>query len=64
LVNVSGVLIHYVVTRARICPVAFILDERAPLMVNRWCAAARKPARRDVPRVNLTLNRIGLEHGK
>jgi hypothetical protein len=41
LVNVSGVLIHYVVTRARICPVAFILDERAPLMVNRWCAAAR-----------------------
>jgi hypothetical protein len=43
-----------------ICPVAFILRERARHMVNRWCAAPAD-ARRDVPGVNLTLNRIGLE---
>jgi hypothetical protein len=49
LVNKNGVSIHHVVNRSRICPVAFILNERATLMVNRWCAAACKAAPRDIP---------------
>ncbi|WP_334446758.1 hypothetical protein [Bradyrhizobium sp. AZCC 1610] len=49
LVNRSGVSIHHFGNGARICPVAFILRERAPLMVNRWCAAAGKASIRDVP---------------
>src|SRR6266481_9511817 len=60
LVNRSGVSIHHVVKRARICPVAFILRERAPLMVNRWCAqpamllASGVPACKRCSGVNLT----------
>jgi hypothetical protein len=36
LVNRNGVSIHHVADRALICPVAFIFDERASGMVNRW----------------------------
>jgi hypothetical protein len=49
LVNGNGVSIHHFGNRALICPVAFILHERRPLMVNRWCAAAGKPPPRRVP---------------
>jgi hypothetical protein len=49
LVNENGVSIHHVVSRARICPVAFILNERTSLMVNRWCAAGGKAPPRDIP---------------
>jgi hypothetical protein len=49
LVNRSGVSIHHPGNRARICPVAFILHERRPLMVNRWYAAAVKSLPRHVP---------------
>jgi hypothetical protein len=48
LVNGSGVSIHHFGDCARICPVAFILRERASLMVNRWCAGERKPPTRDI----------------
>jgi hypothetical protein len=44
LVNGNAVSIHHVANRTRNCRVAFILNERAPRMVNRWCAAARKAA--------------------
>jgi hypothetical protein len=41
LVNKTGVSIHHVVKPALFFPVAFIFDERAALMVNRWyCSAA------------------------
>jgi hypothetical protein len=40
LVNGNGVSIHHVANRAWICPVAFILHERAALMVNPWCAVS------------------------
>jgi hypothetical protein len=49
LVNRNGVSIHHVVKRARIFRVAFILNERASLMVNRWFAAGYKAPSRDVP---------------
>jgi hypothetical protein len=49
LVNRNGVSIHHVVKRARIFRVAFILNERASLMVNRWFAAGHKAPSRDVP---------------
>jgi hypothetical protein len=49
LVNRSAVSIHHFGNRARICPVAFILRERGPLMVNRWYAAASKAPTRDIP---------------
>jgi hypothetical protein len=49
LVNENGVSIHHVVNRRRICPVAFILNERATPMVNRGCAAGGKAPPRDVP---------------
>jgi hypothetical protein len=49
LVNRNAVSIHHFGDRARICPVAFILHERRPLMVNRWYAAAGKPLPRRVP---------------
>src|SRR4029450_1981957 len=49
LVNRSAVSIHHFGNRARICPVAFILHEPRPLMVNRWYAAAGKPLLRRVP---------------
>jgi hypothetical protein len=39
LVNGIGVSIHHVANRLRFCPVAFIFDEQADRMVNRWCAA-------------------------
>src|SRR6476620_6932917 len=48
LVNRNGVSIHHVVKRARIFRVAFILNERASLMVNRWFAAGYKAPSRDV----------------
>jgi hypothetical protein len=63
LVNGNGVSIHHVVKGTLICPVAFILSERAARMVNRWCAAFEKRILA-CSRVNLTLNRIGLKHGK
>ena len=40
LVNGIGVSIHHVANRPRFCPVAFIFDERADRMVNRWCAVS------------------------
>jgi hypothetical protein len=46
LVNGSAVSIHHFGDRRRICPVAFILRERGPPMVNRWYAAAGKPPSR------------------
>src|SRR3954466_541228 len=49
LVNRSAFSIHHVRSRARICPVAFILRERDPLMVNRWYAAAAEAPPRRVP---------------
>jgi hypothetical protein len=49
LVNGNAVSIHHFGKRARIYPVAFILRERGPLMVNRWFAAAGKPPSRSVP---------------
>jgi hypothetical protein len=61
LVNGNGVSIHHVANHALICPVAFILGERGPFMVNRWYAAFAKRAIA-VPGVNLTLNRVGLQH--
>jgi hypothetical protein len=36
LVNKTGVSIHHVVKPMLLFPVAFIFDERAALMVNRW----------------------------
>jgi hypothetical protein len=62
LVNGNGVSIHHVVNRVLIWPVAFILGERGPFMVNRWCAAFAKHFTAS-SRVNLTLNRVGLKHG-
>jgi hypothetical protein len=49
LVNVSAVSIHHFGNRTLICPVAFILHERRPLMVNRWYAATGKSLPRRVP---------------
>jgi hypothetical protein len=49
LVNASGVLIHHVVNGALIYPVAFIFDERASGMVNRWCEAAINQRTQSVP---------------
>jgi chemotaxis protein CheZ len=49
LVNGNGVSIHHIVSRALICPVAFILDERAAHMVNRWCAGLHKTYPRMFP---------------
>jgi len=63
LVNGNGVSIHHVADPALICPVAFILGECGPFMVNRWCAAFAKRFTA-CSRVNLTLNRIGLKHWK
>jgi hypothetical protein len=60
LVNGNGVSIHHVANGALICPVAFILGERGPFMVNHWCAAFTNPVTA-CSRVNLTLNRLGLE---
>jgi len=48
LVNTSGVSIHHVGNRARICPTAFILRERALRMVNRWCVATGKAPTCDI----------------
>jgi len=49
LVNGNGISIHHVTHRSLICPVAFILDERGPFMVNRLCAAAAKTRNQRVP---------------
>jgi hypothetical protein len=38
LVNGIGVSIHHIRNWLRFCPVAFIFDEDANRMVNRWCA--------------------------
>jgi hypothetical protein len=42
-------LIHHVVNGALIYPVAFIFDERASGMVNRWCEAAINQRTQSVP---------------
>jgi len=49
LVNGNGVSIHHVAKPALIFPVAFILGERGPVMVNRWFAAHSEGAARRVP---------------
>jgi hypothetical protein len=49
LVNASGVSIHHPGNRALICPLAFILRERAPPMVNHSFASAGKAPSRRVP---------------
>jgi hypothetical protein len=49
LVNGNGVSIHHLGNGALICPVAFILRERDPPMVNRWFAVAGKAPSRRVP---------------
>jgi hypothetical protein len=47
LVNGAGVSIHHVRNWLRFCPAAFIFDEDASRMVNRWCATrcALRPTR-------------------
>jgi hypothetical protein len=49
LVNENEVSIHHVVNRTRIYPVAFIFDERARLMVNRWFATGPHAGREVFP---------------
>jgi hypothetical protein len=63
LVNGIAVSIHHVAWAKRIYPVAFIFNKRAPLMVNRKYAAARRVFT-TVPRVNVMLNRMWLKHGE
>jgi hypothetical protein len=57
LVNESGVSIHHVVDRVRICRAAFIFDERGGHMVNSRYAAARGLFAENSG-VNLVLNRM------
>jgi hypothetical protein len=49
LVNGNGVSIHHVARHGLICPVAFILSERGPHMVNQWYAACAKTRSQRVP---------------
>jgi hypothetical protein len=49
LVNASTVSIHHPGNRALICPLAFILREREPPMVNHSFASAGKAPSRRVP---------------
>jgi hypothetical protein len=56
LVNKTGISIHHTAKPARLFPAAFIFDERAALMVNRWCARLRRqfhPMRAREPDVKL-----------
>jgi hypothetical protein len=41
LVNETGVSIHHFGNQQRIFRLAFIFDERATVVVNRWCARRR-----------------------
>jgi hypothetical protein len=63
LVNGNVDSIHHVGNEALIFRLAFIFDERAAAMVNRWCAL-EKFALQWMFRVNSVLNRMGLKrHG-
>jgi hypothetical protein len=61
LVNKTGLSIHHIVKPPLFSPAGFIFDERATLMVNRWCARRCSEACANLAR-ELDVKLIALQH--